>query len=287
MVNSISFPGLFGKVFEIDRVAFTVFGKDIMWYGIILATAFLAAVLYAVPRCPEFNWNSDRLIDAVLWCLPCAIIGARVYYVLCEWDYYSAHPGEIIAVWNGGLAIYGSIIATVIVVVLFCKKYKCDLLGAFDLASLGFLLAQGIGRWANFINAEAHGGPTSLPWGMVINGGVPVHPTFLYESLWDLAGFLFLHFYRKKRKFRGEISLIYIGWYGMIRFLTEFLRTDSLYIGNTGIRTSQLVGGLCVLASVTLLTYFHVTKKYPKPFAAPGSEVVSMESSEEDKNEKQ
>ena len=170
---------------------------------------------------------------------------------------------------------------------MFCKKYKCDLLGAFDLASLGFLLAQGIGRWANFINAEAHGGPTSLPWGMVINGGVPVHPTFLYESLWDLAGFLFLHFYRKKRKFRGEISLIYIGWYGMIRFLTEFLRTDSLYIGNTGIRTSQLVGGLCVLASVTLLTYFHVTKKYPKPFAAPGSEVVSMESSEEDKNEKQ
>jgi len=105
-----------------------------------------------------------------------------------------------------------------------------------------------------------------LPWGMVLNGRAPVHPTFLYESLWDIAGFLFLHFYYKKSRFRGEVSLIYLGWYGMIRFLTEFLRTDSLYLGNTGIRTSQLVGGLCVVVSVTLLTYFHVTKKY-KPIS--------------------
>ena len=149
------------------------------------------------------------------------------------------------------------------------------------MVSMSYLLAQGIGRWGNFVNAEAHGGITNMPWGMVINGGAPVHPTFLYESIWDLVGFAFLFFYHKKRKFRGEISLMYLGWYGMIRFLTEFLRTDSLYIGNTGIRTSQLVGGLCVVVSVGLLTYFYTTKKYPKPFVKPGEEILEVEATKD------
>ena len=266
MVNSISFPGLFDKVFEINRVAFNVFGKDVMWYGVILTIAVLSAAVYGMRRCDEFGWNQDQVVDGLLWCLPAAIIGARLYYVVCEWDYYGAHPGKIFAIWEGGLGIYGAIIATVLVLLWFCKKHKGDILGAFDLVSLGFLLAQGIGRWANFVNAEAHGGFTDLPWGMVINGAQPVHPTFLYESIWDLVGFLFLHWYSKRRKFRGEIALMYAGWYGMIRFLTEFLRTDSLFIGNTGIKTSQLIGGLCVVISIGLLTYFYTTKKYPKPF---------------------
>lgn len=266
MVNSISFPGLFSQVFEINRVAINVFGKDIMWYGVILTAAVMAAVVYGLRRCDQFGWTQDQLVDGVLWCLPAAVIGARLYYVLCEWDYYSVHPDKIIAIWEGGLGIYGGIIATVLVLLVFCRKHKGDMLSAFDLVSIGFLLAQSIGRWANFVNAEAHGGFTDLPWGMVINGADPVHPTFLYESIWNLAGFLFVHFYSKKRKFRGEIALMYIGWYGMIRFLTEFLRTDSLFIGNTGIKTSQLVGGLCVVVSVVLLSYFYKTKKYPKPF---------------------
>ena len=266
MTNSISFPALFDKVFEINRVAFHVFGKDVMWYGVILTVAVLAAAVYGMRRCDEFGWNQDQVVDGLLYCLPAAIIGARLYYMVCEWDYYGAHPGDIIKIWNGGLGIYGAIIATVLMLLWFCKKHKGDMLGAFDLVSLGFLLAQGIGRWANFVNAEAHGGFTDLPWGMVINGGQPVHPTFLYESIWDLAGFLFLHWYSKRRKFRGEIALMYAGWYGMIRFLTEFLRTDSLFIGNTGIKTSQLIGGACVVISIGLLTYFYTTKKYPKPF---------------------
>ena len=266
MTNSISFPALFDKVFEINRVAFNVFGKDVMWYGVILTVAVLAAAIYGMRRCDEFGWNQDQVVDGLLYCLPAAIIGARLYYVVCEWDYYGAHPGDIIKIWNGGLGIYGAIIATVLMLLWFCKKHKGDMLGAFDLVSLGFLLAQGIGRWANFVNAEAHGGFTDLPWGMVINGGQPVHPTFLYESIWDLAGFLLLHWYSKRRKFRGEIALMYAGWYGMIRFLTEFLRTDSLFIGNTGIKTSQLIGGACVVISVGLLIYFYTTKKYPKPF---------------------
>lgn len=265
MVNSISFPGLFDRVFEINRVAFNVFGKDIMWYGVILTVAVMSAVIYGMRHCNEFGWTADQVTDGFLWCLPAAIVGARFYYVICEWDYYSAHTNEIIKIWNGGLGIYGAIIATVLVLLIFVKNQKGDLLGAFDLVSIGFLLAQCIGRWANFINAEAHGGVTNLPWGMVINGNPPVHPTFLYESLWNLIGFLFAYFYSKKRKFRGEIALMYMGWYGMIRFLTEFLRTDSLYIGHTGIKTSQLIGGVCVVVSVCLLTYFYTTKNYPKP----------------------
>jgi len=275
MVNSISFPGLFDRVFEINRVAVNILGKDIMWYGVILTIAVMSAVIYGMRRCDEFGWTQDQVIDGFIWCLPVSIIGARLYYVICEWDYYSAHPGDIIKIWNGGLGVYGAIIATVAVLLIFCKKQKGDLLGAFDLVSLGFVLAQCIGRWANFINAEAHGGVTDLPWGMVINGNAPVHPTFLYESLWNLVGFLFLHFYSKKRKFRGEIALMYAGWYGMIRFLTEFLRTDSLFIGNTGIKTSQLVGGVCVLVSVALLTYFYTTKKYPKPFSSKEPDTIT------------
>ncbi len=267
MTNSISFPGLFDHVFEIDRVAFTIFGKDIMWYGIIIALGFMGAVLFGLRYCREFNWDPDTLLDGVLVVLPCAIIGARAYFVIFRWEYYSQNLLEIPMIWEGGLGIYGAIIATVLSAGIFCLVRKCDFLSALDMTSIGFLFAQGVGRWGNFVNAEAHGGITDMPWGMSINGAVPVHPTFLYESVWDLVGFVLLFLYFKKRKFRGEVGLLYMGWYGLIRFLTEFLRTDSLYIGSTGIRTSQLVGGICVVASVVLLSYFYTTKKYPKPFS--------------------
>ena len=214
-----------------------------------------------------------------------------------RWDYYSAHPKEIIEIWNGGLGMYGGVIAAVLVVLIFCKKHRCDILSACDLVGMGFMLAQCIGRWANFINAEAHGSETALPWGMVINGAAPVHPTFLYESLWTLAGFLFLHFYSKHRKFRGELALMYAGWYGMIRFLLEFLRTDSLYIGHTGLKASQLIGLGCVIVSAGLLIYFYATKRYPKPFAvaaAPETQSAPPEAAEqsepadpEEKNDQQ
>ena len=203
MINEISFPGLFDHVFHINRVAFTLFGKDIMWYGVILAFCFVIATLYVLRRCPDFGWSPDKFLDMALGGLPAGILGCRIYFVINRWDYYSAHPKEIIEIWNGGLGMYGGVIAAVLVVLIFCKKHRCDILSACDLVGMGFMLAQCIGRWANFINAEAHGSETALPWGMVINGAAPVHPTFLYESLWTLAGFLFLHFYSKHRKFRG------------------------------------------------------------------------------------
>ena len=267
MINEVSFPKLFDRVFVINRVAFTIFGKDVMWYGVILAAAFVLAAVYVLRRCPEFGWSSDRMLDMVLWGLPAGILGCRAYFVLNTWDYYSAHPEDIIKIWEGGLGMYGGILAAGLVVIIYCKRHKCDILSACDLVGMGFMMAQCIGRWANFIIAEAHGGPTDLPWGMVINGAAPVHPTFLYESLWTLTGFLFLHFYSKHRKFRGELALMYGAWYGMIRFLLEFLRTDSLFVGHTGLKASQLVGGGCVIVCTGLLIYFYVTKRYPKPFA--------------------
>lgn len=297
MINEISFPGLFDHVFHINRVAFTLFGKDIMWYGVILAFCFVIATLYVLRRCPDFGWSPDKFLDMALWGLPAGILGCRIYFVMNRWDYYSAHPKEIIEIWNGGLGMYGGVIAAVLVVLIFCKKHRCDILSACDLVGMGFMLAQCIGRWANFINAEAHGSETALPWGMVINGAAPVHPTFLYESLWTLAGFLFLHFYSKHRKFRGELALMYAGWYGMIRFLLEFLRTDSLYIGHTGLKASQLIGLGCVIVSAGLLIYFYATKRYPKPFAvaaAPETQNASPEAAEqsepadpEEKNDQQ
>lgn len=273
MTNIIGFPGLFDKTFTIHRVAFTLFGRDIMWYGIILACCFVLAALYCTRRAPQFGSSSDEFTDLLLWGLPAAVIGCRIYYVANSWDYYSAHPDEIIAIWKGGLGMYGGIIAAALVVLIYGRRHRSNIRGIADLLALGFAIGQFIGRWANFVNAEAYGSATSLPWGMTINGGAPVHPTFLYESLWTLAGFLVLHFYSKHRRFDGEIALLYAGWYGLARFWLEDLRTDSLMIGHTGISASKVVGGACVVVCWGLLIYFYLTKKYPRPYvkAAPAA----------------
>ncbi len=269
MTNSISFPNMpiiGDTVFEINRVAFTVFGREIMWYGIIIAVGFIIAALYFTRRATQFNSNSDQLIDLLIFALPLSIIGARAYYVAFEWDRYKDNLSDIFAIWNGGLAIYGAIITAFIVAFVFCKIKKADLLSILDVGMLGMLIGQFIGRWANFINAEAFGGTTDLPWGMVINNAAAVHPTFLYESIWNFVGFIILHFYSKRRKFRGEITLLYVAWYGLGRAFIEGLRTDSLYIGETGIRMSQLFAAVTFLLAAAALIYFYATKKYPKPF---------------------
>jgi len=264
-VSKISFPGFGIGEFSVDSVAFEIFGVEIAWYAILITFGMICCITYAVLQAKKIGVTFDDVVDFALFTIPIGVIGARLYYVLSEIDQYHSFK-DVINIREGGLAIYGGIIAGTLTVLVVSHFKKISFLAFGDCVAPGVLLAQGIGRWANFVNAEAHGGVTDMLWGMVINGGQPVHPTFLYESIWDLAGFLFLHWYSKRRKFRGEIALMYAGWYGMIRFLTEFLRTDSLFIGNTGIKTSQLIGGLCVLISVGLLTYFYKTKKYPKPF---------------------
>ena len=202
-------------------------------------------------RTKEFGITSDNLMDCLIICVPLGIICARIYYVVFEWSYYAEHPGEIIAIWKGGIAIYGGIIGTLIGLFVYSRVKKLSFASLCDLAAFGLLIGQCIGRWGNFVNGEAHGGPTSLPWGMTIDGGSMVHPTFFYESLWNLIGFILLHFYSKKRKFKGEMALLYVAWYGAGRAWIEGLRTDSLYIGP--VRVSQLLAAISFIAAIAVL----------------------------------
>ncbi len=263
MEHLIEFPDL-GISLEISRVAFSIFGHDIYWYGVIIGIGFLIAMFYITARSKSFSLRDDDSIDLLMIATPLAIIGARIYYVAFEWESYR-DKGFIamIAIWEGGLAIYGGIIASIIVVILFCKKRKLRLGNMLDVGSLGLLIGQSIGRWGNFVNAEAFGSETNLPWRMVIdNASYGVHPTFFYESFWNFIGLIILHIYSKKRKFAGEVFLLYITWYGAGRAWIEGLRTDSLYIGNTGIRASQLLAIISVLVALSLI--FIMRKKLKK-----------------------
>ncbi len=253
MENVITFPAL-GISVTVNRVAFNVFGKDIYWYGVIIALGFALAVLYCSLRIRRFGFNNDLLFDALVAALPSAIVGARLYYVIWEWGYYSKYPSEIIAVWHGGMAIYGGIIGALIAVAVYGRVKRASIPGMFDVAALGLLIGQCLGRWGNFINGEAHGTLTDSVLGMTVNGYGPFHPTFLYESVWTALGFVVLHlvsvyFYR----FRGQIFLSYLVWYGAGRAVIEGLRTDSLYIGQTDIRVSQVVAVVSCITGLVLL----------------------------------
>lgn len=266
MEHAISFPA-FGLDFQINRVAANVFGKDIYWYGIIICIGFVLAALYVNARVKEFGCTSDNLMDCLIICVPVGIICARIYYVVFEWGYYSQHPNEIIAVWNGGIAIYGAVIGVVIALYIYSRVKKISFATLCDLAAFGLLIGQCIGRWGNFVNGEAHGGATDLPWGMSIDGAAAVHPTFLYESLWNLIGFIALHFYSKKRKFPGEMALLYVAWYGLGRAWIEGLRTDSLYIGT--LRVSQVLAAVSCIVAVALLVRKYNRLKVAKAFYVP------------------
>ncbi len=264
----IEFPKLGWKLPIDDTVIeFTLFGNDftIKWYGVLIAIGFLLAVLYGLKRAKDFDLNPDKMLDTALLTTVLAFVGARLYYVffsdrLAE---YLADPITILEVWNGGLGIYGGIIFAFVFGMLFSKLFKVKFLAMADIASLGFLIGQAVGRWGNFFNQEAFGGNTDLPWGMTgdiiasgINGdgydpSLPVHPTFLYESLWCILGFVVLHILSKRLyKFKGQIFCSYLIWYGVGRFAIESLRTDSLMAGT--MRASQLVAVLAVVLGVIL-----------------------------------
>ena len=260
----IEFPRLGWKFYIDDTI--DVFGLfTIKWYGLLIAVGFLLAVMYGLKRARDFGIDPDRMIDVALLTVPVAFLGARLYYVFFSASRadYLANPISILEVWNGGLGIYGGIIVAFVFGSLMCKLKKVNVLAMYDATALGFLIGQSIGRWGNFFNQEAFGGNTDLPWGMtgdVIQGGnngadyiltEPVHPTFLYESLWCLLGFILLHVLSKKLyKFHGMIFCGYMVWYGTGRFFIESLRTDSLMAGT--LRTSQLVAVLAVLLGIVL-----------------------------------
>lgn len=235
----------------INPVALNLFGLEIRWYGIIMATAMLVGVLLAMKRAKKQGMSGDTIVDLALIVLPAAILGARLYYVAFEWQQYKGDLWHILNFREGGLAIHGGVIAAILAGIVFTRYKKLPTWTLADVAAPSVILGQAIGRWGNFINQEAHGGPTDLPWGIMIEG-VRVHPTFLYESLWNLMVFSLLLVFEKKKAFEGELMLWYAVLYSMGRFWIEGLRTDSLMIGP--IRTAQLlslaliVGGSLAIA---------------------------------------
>mgnify|MGYP003289891995 CR=1 FL=1 len=261
-MNNISFPRL-GISFEIDPVAIKLpFLGGVHWYGIIIALGILLAVLYCSYVAKREGENPEIITDTVLYALPVSVICARTYYVIFSWESYRNNLSDIFKIWEGGIAIYGAIIGAVLTAGIFFKIKKLNVLKLFDICCLGVIIGQVVGRWGNFVNAEAFGGPCHYIWGMSINGGECVHPTFLYESLWNLLGFIILSQLHKKRLFYGYTFFSYITWYGFGRFFIEGLRTDSLYLGN--IRISQLVALLCVIGGICALSYLserHISTK--------------------------
>ena len=254
MTNTISFNKLGIFDLEINRVAINnIFGTgiDIYWYAIIITFGMILAISFCMWQSKKFGFTSDELLDVCLWGVPCALIGARLYFVLFMLDHFDS-LWDMINFRNGGLAIYGGIIAAFIVGLVYCKIKKKNALALFDLASFGFFIGQSIGRWGNFVNAEAYGSVTDLPWGMSINGAEAVHPTFIYESLWNLIGFLIAFIVIKRvKKEHGEIFCFYMGWYGLGRAFIEGLRQDSLKVLGV-FRISQILGLVFFVGAIVL-----------------------------------
>ena len=247
-----------------DRVAFTIFGIDVMWYGVLIALGMLIGIALAVREAKRVGISEDDVLNIAIIAIPVAIICARLYYVIFSWDYYSQNPGEIFNIRGGGLAIHGGLIGGILTVFIYANLKKLDFFKTADAVMVGMPLAQAIGRWGNFINGEAHGGPTSLPWGIMVDG-VKVHPTFLYESIWDFGIFLFIMFYmRKKKTYEGEVIVSYITLYSIGRFFIEGLRTDSLMFGP--IRMAQFISLVGVVGGLVL--HFYLKNRAKKNNAA-------------------
>lgn len=234
-----------------DPVAFKIFGIEVMWYGILISLAVIIGTVLALRETKRQGVDENDFIDLLLYAIPIAIVGARLYYVIFNWNYYKDDLVQILNFRGGGLAIHGALISAVIVAVIFTRKRHIDFWKMADIAAPSIVLGQAIGRWGNYINQEAYGTPTDLPWGIMVNG-VKVHPTFLYESIGDFSIFLFLLWYRRNReKVSGEVFLIYIMLYSLVRFFVEGLRTDSLMLGP--IRVAQLVSVLGIVLSLYYL----------------------------------
>ena len=306
-VTKLSFPGLGIGEFTVNSDAFSIFGAPIAWYALIICTGMIFAVSYIIFRAGKIGINSEHVIDFALFVIPIGVIGARLYYVLMELDSFDS-LGDALNIRNGGLAIYGGIIAGAITVFCVCKYKKIDFLAFADCVVPGLIMAQAIGRWGNFMNGEAFGDITNNFLRMGIENYnswytfgtsemVYVHPTFLYESLWNLAGFIGVNLFYKHKKYDGQIFLMIFGWYGLGRMWIEGLRMDSLYLFGSSIRVSQALAAVMFIACTALLVYFAIKKPtkslyYMEPVAAEGenekkkdnSKKMSDDSKSEDEN---
>lgn len=267
----VSFPNL-GWEFTINRVAFSIGSFQVYWYGLIIATGLILALVYAHFSAKRYNVDGSKLMNCVFAGIITGIIGARLYFCIFKWDYYGSHPLEFFAIHEGGLAIYGGIIGALLGGLGVAKIQKMKFMPILDITMVGFLIGQGLGRWGNFFNQEAYGTPTDLPWGMMSEGtlGETVHPCFLYESLWCLLGVAVLHFYGKYRqRYAGQIFYLYLVWYGFERMIVEGLRTDSLYLPfqlfGMDIRVSQVLSFAIFVTGIVLLI---INRKKEDPFYA-------------------
>lgn len=270
-INTLSFPGLGIGEFDVNEIAFTLFGRDVAWYGIIVTLAIVAVCAVIYSKTLKSGIKTDDILDYFIFCIIFGILGARTYYVLFKgvgefvvsdgnaWQNISGTFVNLIAVWKGGIAIYGGIIAIVLTVCVISKIKHIKVLQILDMAGHAALLGQAIGRWGNFVNAEAHGGETTIFCRMGIKNMLGethyYHPTFLYESLWNIIGFFIIAKLLKRQKYDGQVFIWYITWYGLGRMFIEGLRTDSLYIGSTGIRVSQMLAALLFIGGMGLLIY--------------------------------
>ena len=273
-ISKISFPGLGIGEFEVDSVAFRIGEMEIAWYALIITMGIIAAGLYTIWRANQVNISTEDIVDFLLFVVPSGIIGARLYYVLTTLDEYDSFL-EVINIRNGGLAIYGGILAGALAVFLVARFKKIPFLTIADCCTPGIILAQSIGRWGNFMNGEAYGYKTDAFIRMGLQNAntrydfgtmemVFVHPTFLYESLWNLVGFILINLFYKHRKYDGQVFIMVFGWYGLGRLWIEGLRTDSLMIFGGTVRVSQLLATLIFIAAAAALTYFFI-KKTEKP----------------------
>ena len=263
--TEISFPSL---GIEIDPIrSFNLFGFSVHLYGVVIALGLMLAVIYACRRSKQFGLKAEDLTDGVLFIVPFAVLCARLYYCIFAWDSYKDDPIRILYIWEGGLAIYGGVIGAALGIIVFSMVKRIRVGAVLDITALGFLIGQSIGRWGNFFNREAFGAETNsiLRMGLLnkYTGSVTYyHPTFLYESVWNAIGFVLLHFLSKKRKYDGQVALLYVAWYGLGRTFIEGLRMDSLYWGS--FRVSQLLAALSCFTAVAALMVFHYFKQ-PDP----------------------
>ncbi len=263
MKNIIAFPGLHIGPFALTE-SFSFLGLTIHWYGVIIATGLVLAYLFGVKKGKGREISNDTIIDVVLYGLPSALVCARLYYVIFSWSEYQNNLLDIFKIWEGGIAIYGAVIGACLSTAIYCRMKKVPFGKIFDIGAFGLLIGQMIGRWGNFVNAEAYGSETTnaLFRMEILNKGITVHPTFLYESLWNLGVFILLNLFDMHRKFDGEIFLLYIIFYGLGRFFIEGLRTDSLWLGP--IRISQLIALLCVVVGIILWIILRKGRKNPE-----------------------
>ena len=279
MTNYISFPGLGIDEFPLKEVAFSLFGRDVAWYGVIITIGIILACSYVLNRAKYYEGiKEDDVLDLALYIIPLSIIGARLYYVLTSLEQYDSFM-EMIAIWEGGLAIYGAVIGGALTALVFCLIKKIKVLKMYDMLVPAVMIGQIVGRWGNFVNAEAHGGVTDIFIRMGIRTeamaeAVYVHPTFLYESLWNLIGFLLINAFYKKKQYHGQIFFMYMTWYGFGRFLIEGLRTDSLYVGP--FRISQVIGLVSFVVGLAFLVLFYF-KKERQPILEKEGTIITKE----------